>query len=133
MPQGSQPDLPLSVRPDDQVLFVANCAWKNRFGRAEPSSLYVVVHREPAGSWTHIYRVVLDAFPGRAIVYLEAALEGERLHEGRKKALMMLERQTGLAVTAGASGKQAAPAYRQKMIAIPAMATSAPHHACHAG
>lgn len=133
MPQGSQPDLPLSVRPDDQVLFVANCVWKNRFGRAERSSLYVVAHHEAAESWTHIYRVVQDAFSGRAVVYLEAAFEGERLHEGRQKVLTLLERQTDCAATAETQRKPSSPAYRQKITAIPAIATAAPHHACQAG
>ncbi|MBF9232206.1 hypothetical protein [Microvirga alba] len=100
MPEGSEPYLPLIVGSDNQVLFVGNCAWKSRFGRAEPSSLYVVVHRgrppRPGLSpepWTHIYRVAQDPSSRRALVYLEATLEGACVDKGRDKALRMLDDQ----------------------------------------
>ncbi|MBN8892373.1 MAG: hypothetical protein BGP12_02795 [Rhodospirillales bacterium 70-18] len=76
------PDLTLLLAPDDTAHPVGPCDWTNRLGRREAGHVYVVVHRRH-GLWTHVYRVVADARPGRLLAYLERAMPGDCVAEAR--------------------------------------------------
>ena len=94
------PDLSLVIGPEDDATFISSCLPRNRRGTAEPSLIYVVVHRR-FGLWTHVYRVVPDKIiPGKAspssgskgwgeglTVYLEKAIEGAAVDQARDWAL----------------------------------------------
>jgi hypothetical protein len=96
---GPAPDLDLLLSPGDQAEFVARCAWMTRAGRAEPSRLFLVLHRAH-GLWTHAYRIVPDRRPGHQAVYLERALPGDARAELR--AWLLDRAEAGLASAAPA-------------------------------
>ena len=86
------PDLSLIVGPGDTVSFITACEWPDRRGRrVETCLVYAVVHRR-YGEWTHVYRVVQnDRSPGHLMVYLEKALEGDRVADAREWTLGHLD------------------------------------------
>jgi len=84
---------PLVTGPLDAILYAVSCQWKRPFSRAEWSHVYVVAHRgsqkkEDAqhDAWTHVYRIVDEGRTGRALVYLEAVLNGDSVVDGLRKA-----------------------------------------------
>ncbi len=70
-------DLALLLGPEDECHFVGPSERTRRSGRVERGLIYVVVHRRH-GPWTHVYRVVEGDVPGRLLVFLEKAIEGDQ-------------------------------------------------------
>ena len=68
----------LVLASGDDVVFVCASAARGRDRCCRGGLVYVVVHRSH-GAWTHVYRVVRDPRSARLAVFVERAIEGDRL------------------------------------------------------